>query len=153
VCALYAGSTYFRLFREELLAGREGDLVNNPPAILMTFTFELKSVGRQGPQWKDAIVLDKYLRGDAARYRLSDLQSVRRSVQMVISSTALDPEKPETQYRVPAQLAISPQRNRRTGYWPFARCAEKKMRPSDCQRSHGCRGGRPGGRPLPAQKR
>ncbi|MCG2785545.1 MAG: ABC transporter permease [Anaerolineae bacterium] len=110
---LYAESTYFRLFREELLIGREGDLITQPASYApMTFTFELKSVGRQGPQWKDAIVLDKYLRGDAQRvigYPI--LQSVRRfRTDGYFLHPPLDPEKPETQYRIAeAQLAfISP---------------------------------------------
>ncbi len=110
---LYAESTYFRLFREELLAGREGDLVNQPPSYApMTFTFELKSVGRTGSQWRDVVVVDKYLSDDAQHiigYPI--LQSVRRfRTDGYFLHPPFDPDVPDTQYRIgEAQIAfVSP---------------------------------------------
>jgi putative ABC transport system permease protein len=107
---LYAEATYFRLFRQELLAGREGDLFNQPPAYApMTFTFELRSVGRSGPQWRDVVVVDKYLSGDAQRViGYPVLQSVRRfRTDGYFVHPIFDPEKPETQYRIAeARLAF-----------------------------------------------
>src|SRR5574339_1317673 len=50
---LYAEATYFRLLREELLAGREADLTQKPADYApLAFVFEQKAVGRNSPQWK-----------------------------------------------------------------------------------------------------
>ena len=49
---LYADATYFRLLREELLAGHEADLtqkrVDYAP---LAFVFEQKAAGKNSPQW------------------------------------------------------------------------------------------------------
>jgi putative ABC transport system permease protein len=112
---LYAEATYFRLFREELLAGREADLANQPPSYApMTFTFELRSAGRSSPQWKDVVAVDRYLSGEARRvigYPVS--QSVRRfRTDGYFLYPLYDPEVPETQYLLgEAQIAfLSPLR-------------------------------------------
>lgn len=112
---LYAESTYFRLFREELLAGREADLANQPASYApMTFTFELRSAGRSSPQWKDVVAVDRYLSGEAMRvigYPVS--QSVRRfRSDGYLIYPRYDPEIPATQYFIgEAQIAfLSPLR-------------------------------------------
>src|SRR5918996_6362671 len=52
---LYADATYFRLLREELLLGREVDLVQKPVDYApLSFVFELKAAGKNSPQWKNA---------------------------------------------------------------------------------------------------
>jgi putative ABC transport system permease protein len=98
---LYAEATYFRLFREELLAGREADLANQPASYApMTFTFELRSAGRNSPQWSDVTAVDRYLSGEALRvigYPVS--QSVRRfRTDEYFIYPLYNPEIPETQY-------------------------------------------------------
>jgi putative ABC transport system permease protein len=112
---LYAEATYFRLFREELLAGREADLANQPASYApMTFTFELRSAGRSSPQWKDVVAVDRYLSGEARRvigYPVS--QSVRRfRTDGYFIYPLYNPEIPATQYLIgEAQIAfLSPLR-------------------------------------------
>src|SRR5690606_31574467 len=59
---LYADATYFRLLREELLAGRELDLVQQPADYApLSFVFEQRAAGRNSPQWKDVVEVDEYL--------------------------------------------------------------------------------------------
>jgi hypothetical protein len=51
---LYADGTYFRLFREEILAGREAELATRPPDYApLTFVFELSAAGRDSPSGKN----------------------------------------------------------------------------------------------------
>src|SRR5512141_100486 len=65
---LYADATYFRLLREEILAGRELELVQKPADYApLSFVFEQKATGKNSPQWKDAVKVDEYLSGDALR--------------------------------------------------------------------------------------
>ena len=65
---LYADATYFRLFREELFAGNEEKLDNQPVDYApMPFTFNLTVAGRKSPQWADVVMVDQYLSGDALR--------------------------------------------------------------------------------------
>src|ERR671929_1615730 len=53
---LYADATYFRLLREELLTGRELDLVQKPVDYApLTFLFEQKAAGKNSPQWKNVV--------------------------------------------------------------------------------------------------
>ena len=77
---LYADATYFRLLREELLAGREAELTQKPVDYApLSFVFELKAAGRGSPQWNNAIDLDNYLSNTALRtINLPILQVVRR---------------------------------------------------------------------------
>src|SRR5512140_2841219 len=50
---LYADATYFRLFREELFAGRLSELENHPADYApMAFTFAVNVAGRDSPQWQ-----------------------------------------------------------------------------------------------------
>jgi putative ABC transport system permease protein len=100
---LYAESTYFRLFREELLAGREAELANQPATYApMTFVFELRSAGRQSPQWQDVVALDRYLTGEALRqvgYPL--VQSVRRfRTEGYFIYPPSEPDASDSQYRI-----------------------------------------------------
>lgn len=63
---LYADATYFRLFREELFAGKEEKLANRPVDYApMAFTFDLNVAGKKSPQWDDVVKLDQYLSGSA----------------------------------------------------------------------------------------
>ncbi len=77
---LYTDATFFRLFREELLADRPAELAAKPVDYApLTFTFELKGVGRDSPQWPDARAVDEYLSGAAQQLvGLPIRQSVRR---------------------------------------------------------------------------
>src|ERR671929_1498070 len=53
---LYADATYFRLLREEILAGREVDLNQKPVDYApLTFVFEQKAAGKNSPQWKNVV--------------------------------------------------------------------------------------------------
>ncbi len=59
---LYADATYFRLFRSELFAGDEAGLTGRPADYApLTFTFNFQGVGRNSPQWEDAVQADEYL--------------------------------------------------------------------------------------------
>ncbi|HEX5809062.1 MAG TPA: FtsX-like permease family protein, partial [Anaerolineales bacterium] len=98
---LYADATYFRLLREELLAGRELDLVQKPVDYApLSFVFEQKAAGRNSPQWEDAIEVDDYLSGAALRtIDLTILQQVRRfRTDGYFMYPPRDPNNPGTQY-------------------------------------------------------
>lgn len=100
---LYAEATYFRLFREELLVGREKDLISRPADYApMAFTFELKAAGRQSPQWKNVIELDQYLSGEALRtINFPIMQSVRRfRTEGYFVYPPYNPDNPDTQFRL-----------------------------------------------------
>jgi putative ABC transport system permease protein len=77
---LYADATYFRLLREELLAGKEAELTQKPVDYApLAFVFELKAAGKDSPQWKNVTEVDEYLSNDALkRIGLPILQTVRR---------------------------------------------------------------------------
>ncbi len=77
---LYADGTYFRLFREEILAGREAELATRPPDYApLTFVFELSAAGRDSPQWEKSLPADRYLSREALdTLGLPVLQQVRR---------------------------------------------------------------------------
>jgi putative ABC transport system permease protein len=77
---LYADATYFRLLREELLAGRENELTQKPVDYApLNFVFELKAAGRDSPQWKNVVEVDEYLSDAALRtVGLPVTQLVRR---------------------------------------------------------------------------
>ena len=77
---LYADATYFRLLREELLAGHEADLAQKPVDYApLSFVFEQKAAGKNSPQWKNVVGVDEYLSGAALRtLDLPILQVVRR---------------------------------------------------------------------------
>ncbi len=100
---LYAEATYFRLFRDELLAGREKDLTSRPADYApMAFTFELKAAGRQSPQWKNVVELDQYLAGEALRtLNFPILQAVRRfRTEGYFVYPPYNPDNPDTQFRL-----------------------------------------------------
>ena len=77
---LYADATYFRLLREELLAGHETDLTQKPVDYApLAFVFEQKAAGKNSPQWKNVEKVDDYLSNAALRtLELPVLQVVRR---------------------------------------------------------------------------
>src|SRR5215213_3676820 len=77
---LYADATYFRLLREELLAGHELELIQKPVDYApLAFVFEQKAAGKNSPQWKNVEGVDQYLSGMALRtINLPTLQLVRR---------------------------------------------------------------------------
>ncbi len=77
---LYADATYFRLLREELLAGHEADLTQKPVDYApLDFVFEQKAAGKNSPQWKNVEKVDNYLSDAALRtLDLPVLQVVRR---------------------------------------------------------------------------
>lgn len=77
---LYADATYFRLFREELFAGRDEELLGRPVDYApLAFIFNLNVAGRDSPQWPDAVEADEYLSRDALRaIRFPILEMVRR---------------------------------------------------------------------------
>src|SRR5215212_6535854 len=77
---LYADATYFRLLREELLAGHEADLTQKPVDYApLAFVFEQKAAGKNSPQWKNVVEVDQYLSYGALRtINLPVLQVVRR---------------------------------------------------------------------------
>jgi putative ABC transport system permease protein len=98
---LYADATYFRLLREELLAGRESDLIQKPVAYApLSFVFEQKAAGRNSPQWKNVEEVDRYLSNEALRtIDLPILQFVRRFRTDGYSMfPPRDPNNPGTQY-------------------------------------------------------
>ncbi|PKN92034.1 MAG: hypothetical protein CVU44_17230 [Chloroflexi bacterium HGW-Chloroflexi-6] len=110
---LYAEATYFRLFREELLVGREKDLASRPADYApMAFTFELKTAGRQSPQWKNVVELDQYLAGEALRtINFPIVQSVRRfRTDAYLLFPPYNPDNPDTRFFLtPVKLAfVSP---------------------------------------------
>jgi putative ABC transport system permease protein len=77
---MYAEAIYFRSFREELFAGRENLLKNNPVDYApLPFVFELQGIGRGNPQWEDVGKVDGYLSKDALlRIGLPVMEDVRR---------------------------------------------------------------------------
>lgn len=98
---LYADATYFRLLREELLAGRELDLIQKPVDYApLAFVFELKAAGRNSPQWRNVVDVDEYLSGAAPRsIDLPILQLVRRfRTDGYFMYPPRDPNNPGTQY-------------------------------------------------------
>lgn len=98
---LYADATYFRLLREELLAGDENDLNQKPVDYApLAFTFELKAVGRGSPQWRDGVELDTYLsQGSLRQVDLPVLWVIRRFATSGFSLyPPRDPDNPGTQY-------------------------------------------------------
>ena len=98
---LYADATYFRLLREELMAGREADLTQKPADYApLSFVFEQKAAGKNSPQWKNAEKVDQYLTGTALRtVDLPILQVVRRfRTDGYHMFPPRDPNNPGTQY-------------------------------------------------------
>ncbi len=76
---LYAEAIYFRLFREELFAGREEWLAAQPVDYApLPFNYEFKGTNR-GAQWEEVGDVDAYLTNDALRrFSLPVLQKIRR---------------------------------------------------------------------------
>src|SRR5687768_8007094 len=98
---LYADATYFRLLREELLAGREVDLIQKPVDYApLAFVFEQKAAGRNSPQWNGVEKVDTYFSGEALQtIDLPILQLVRRFRTDGYSMfSPRDPNNPGTQY-------------------------------------------------------
>jgi putative ABC transport system permease protein len=98
---LYADATYFRLLREELLAGHEVDLTQKPVDYApLSFVFEQKAAGKNSPQWKNVVEVDEYLSGGALRtIDLPILQLVRRfRTDGYFMYPPRDPNNPGTQY-------------------------------------------------------
>ncbi|RPJ27939.1 MAG: ABC transporter permease [Chloroflexi bacterium] len=98
---LYADATYFRLLREELLVGRELDLVQKPVDYApLSFVFEQKASGKNSPQWKNVEAVDAYLTSTALRtIDLPILQLVRRfRTDGYFMYPPRDPNNPGTQY-------------------------------------------------------
>jgi putative ABC transport system permease protein len=113
---LYADATYFRLLREELLAGHELDLIQRPVDYApLSFVFEQKAAGRNSPQWKNVIGVDDYFSEAALRtLDLPILQLVRRfRTDGYYMYPPRDPNNPGTQYALTtANLAfITPMEN------------------------------------------
>ncbi|HSJ89307.1 MAG TPA: FtsX-like permease family protein [Anaerolineales bacterium] len=98
---LYADATYFRLLREELLAGHEFELTQKPVDYApLSFVFEQKAAGKNSPQWKNVFKVDDYLSNGALRtINLPILQVVRRFRTDGYNMFApRDPNNPGTQY-------------------------------------------------------
>src|SRR5215216_2019911 len=98
---LYADATYFRLLREELLAGREVDLIQKPVDYApLSFVFEQKAAGKNSPQWKNVEEVDQYLSEAALRtINLPILQVVRRfRTDGYLMFPPRDPNNPGTGY-------------------------------------------------------
>jgi hypothetical protein len=98
---LYADATYFRLLREELLVGRELDLIQKPVDYApLSFVFEQRAAGRGSPQWKNVVEVDEYLTGEALQtIDLPILQLVRRfRTDGYFLFPPRDPNNPGTQY-------------------------------------------------------
>jgi len=98
---LYADATYFRLLREELLIGRETELTQKPVDYApLNFVFELKSAGRNSPQWKNVVDVDTYLSNAALRtVGLPITNLVRRfRTDGYFMYPPRDPNNPGTQY-------------------------------------------------------
>ncbi len=98
---LYADATYFRLLREELLVGRELDLIQKPVDYApLPFVFEQKASGKNSPQWKSVEPADAYLTGTALQtIDLPILQLVRRfRTDGYFMYPPRDPNNPGTQY-------------------------------------------------------
>jgi putative ABC transport system permease protein len=98
---LYADATYFRLLREELLAGHEADLTQKPVDYApLTFVFEQKAAGKNSHQWKNVVQVDEYLSSAALRtIDLPILELVRRfRTDGYNMYPPRDPNNPGTQY-------------------------------------------------------
>ena len=98
---LYADATYFRLLREELLAGRELELTQKPVDYApLSFVFELKAAGRNSPQWQNVVDVDEYLSDGALRtIDLPIHQMVRRfRTDGYFMFPPRDPSNPGAQY-------------------------------------------------------
>src|SRR5215208_151027 len=98
---LYADATYFRLLREELLVGRELDLLQKPVDYApLSFVFEQKAAGKNSPQWKNVEGVDQYLTGTALQtIDFPILQLVRRfRTDGYFMYPPRDPNNPGTQY-------------------------------------------------------
>ena len=98
---LYADATYFRLLREELLAGRELELTQKPVDYApLSFVFELKAAGRNSPQWQNVVEVDEYLSDRALRaIDLPIHQMVRRfRTDGYFMFPPRDPNNPGAQY-------------------------------------------------------
>ncbi len=98
---MYADATYFRLLREELLAGREADLAQKPASYApLSFIFELKAAGRGSPQWKNVVEVDNYLSGTALQeMNIPILQMTRRfRTDGYFMFPPRDPDNPGSQY-------------------------------------------------------
>ncbi|HEX5840451.1 MAG TPA: FtsX-like permease family protein [Anaerolineales bacterium] len=98
---LYADATYFRLLREELLAGRELELTQKPVDYApLSFVFELKAAGRNSPQWQNVEEVDEYLSDGALRtIDLPIHQMVRRfRTDGYFMFPPRDPSNPGAQY-------------------------------------------------------
>jgi putative ABC transport system permease protein len=98
---LYADAIYFRLFREELFAGKLVELENRPVAYApLAFTYEFKAAGRNSPQWEDVTRVDNYLAGEGGA--AIGLPLVQRTRLFHTDSLGLypplDPGIPETRY-------------------------------------------------------
>ena len=98
---LYADATYFRLLREELLAGHAADLTQKPVDYApLAFVFEQKAAGKNSPQWKNVVQVDEYLSSAALRtIDLPILELVRRfRTDGYNMYPPRDPNNPGTQY-------------------------------------------------------
>jgi putative ABC transport system permease protein len=98
---LFADATYFRLLREEVLAGNELELTQRPVDYApLSFVFEFKGIGRNSPQWNKVVDVDTYLSGDALKaVDLPILQMVRRfRTENYPLYPPLDTNNPGTQY-------------------------------------------------------
>jgi putative ABC transport system permease protein len=98
---LYADATYFRLLREELLAGREFELTQKPVDYApLSFVFEQKAAGKNSPQWKNVVEVDGYLSDGALHtINLPILQVIRRfRTDGYFMFPPRDPNNPGTQY-------------------------------------------------------
>lgn len=100
---MYADAIYFRLFRQDLFAGREGLLANRPVDYApLSFTYEFQGASQNSPQWPDVVNADLYLSRDAPRsIGLPVVQEIRRfHTDYLNMYPPLDPNNPATQYFV-----------------------------------------------------
>lgn len=98
---LYADATYFRLLREELLAGNESDLTQKPADYApLSFVFEQQANGQNSPQWKNVVKVDEYFSDAALRtVGLPVIQVIRRfRTDGYYMYPPRDPNNPGTQY-------------------------------------------------------
>ena len=98
---LFADATYFRLLREEILAGHETELTKRPVDYApLSFVFEYKGIGKNSPQWKKIEAVDAYLSGPALNeVNLPILHMIRRfRTENYQLFPPLDPNQPGSQY-------------------------------------------------------
>jgi putative ABC transport system permease protein len=98
---LFADATYFRLLREEILAGNELELTQRPVDYApLSFVFEFKGIGRDSPQWSKVADVDTYLSSTALKtVDLPILQMIRRfRTQNYALYPPLDINNPGSQY-------------------------------------------------------